>query len=58
MLATCRGAQPFTDQFGNTYLCIRHTAEILGLDSSAVSRVLKGKMSQTKGYRFKYKATP
>lgn len=49
-----KGARPFVDQFGNRYESVRGAGETLGVDSSSISKVLKGKLLQTKGYAFKY----
>lgn len=53
-MARARGARPFTDQFGNRYDSVREAGRQLGVDSSAISAVLKGRLSHTKGYIFKY----
>lgn len=54
-LARDRGAKPFLDQFGNLYESVREAGRVLGLDSSTISKVLKGKLGQTHGYVFKYR---
>jgi hypothetical protein len=54
LLARIRGARPFVDQFGTRYESVRSTARLLGLDSSSISKALKGKIRQVGGYVFSY----
>ncbi len=53
-LAKAKGARLFVDQFGNRYESVREAGRLLNLDSSSISKVLKGKIFQAKGYRFSY----
>jgi hypothetical protein len=57
-LARARGARPFIDQAGNRYESVRATARLLGLGSSLISSVLKGKQLSTGGYVFRYVEEP
>lgn len=53
-ISRARGARPFMDQFGWIYYSNREAARKLGLDSSTLTKVLKGKVEKTKGYTFRY----
>ena len=39
---------------GKDYLSVKDASKDLGIDASAISRVLVGKITNTKGHRFKY----
>lgn len=43
---------------GQTFESTRSAASVMGLDASSVTKVLRGRMIQTRGYTFKYLAEP
>jgi hypothetical protein len=53
-IAHAHGAKPFEDQFHRRFESVRQAARVLELDSSSISKVLRGKLSHTKGYVFTY----
>lgn len=53
-IARAHGARPFCDQFGVCYESVRQAARHLNVDSSAISKVLRGKLQHAKGYVFTY----
>lgn len=46
--------KPVVDQFGNVYLSVKAAAYTLGMRPSAISDVLRGVRSDTRGYKFMY----
>jgi hypothetical protein len=48
------GGRPFVDQFGTRYETLGEAVRAHGLDKGNVSKVLKGRVKQTKGFVFKY----
>ena len=53
-MARGRGARPFRDQHGTVYQSVRAAARLTGVDSSTLSKVLKGKLRSTHTYVFTY----
>jgi hypothetical protein len=53
-LARTKGGGAFLDQHGNRYESVRGAGRALGICSSTISSVLRGKRKQTKGYVFRY----
>jgi group I intron endonuclease len=53
-ISRANGGRSIVDQKSVTYPSVRQAARSLNLDSSAISKVLKGKGSNTKGYVFNY----
>jgi len=54
LLSRLHGGRPFKDQYGTVHQTVRGAAKKLHLDSSTISKVLKGKLNHTGGYRFTY----
>lgn len=53
-IARAHGARPFTNQFGQRFESVRQAARALEVDSSSISKVLRGKQSHAKGHVFTY----
>jgi hypothetical protein len=53
-LSLARGGRPFKDEHGNVYRTVREAGQMLGVNSSHVSKVLRGIFSQTGGHTFVY----
>lgn len=53
-MAVSHGAKPFLDQSGRRYTSVREAARILGVDPSAISKVLQGKNAHVGGYILRF----